>query len=242
MHANNEVGTIEPIAEIAEIAHARGVLMHTDAVQTFGQLALDVEALGVDALSVSAHKINGPKGVGALYIRRGTPIEPILHGGGQERGRRSGTENVAGIVGFAAATQTMLRDRALLAAKWSRMRDKFIDDLMRRVPGVSLNGHPILRLPNNINISVPGVEGEAMLLNLDLAGIAASSGSACSSGSIEPSHVLMAMHLPDNRLRSALRLTLGRSTSDGDLAYALDALVSTALRLREMTGHNITAI
>ena len=242
MHANNEVGTIEPIAEIGRIAHARGILMHTDAVQTFGQIDVSPDALEVDALSISAHKINGPKGVGALYVRRGTPIDAIVHGGGQERGRRSGTENVAGVVGFAEAVQLMLRDRDALAARWTRMRDAFIAALQAKLPDVSLNGHPTLRLPNNINVSVPGVEGEAMLLNLDLAGIAASSGSACASGSIEPSHVLTAMHLPDNRLRSALRLTLGRSTTDADMAYALGTLVGTAHRLQEMAGHNITAV
>lgn len=242
MHANNEVGTIEPIADIARIARRRGIALHTDAVQTFGQIPVTPEALGVDALSISAHKINGPKGVGALCIRRGTAIDAIVHGGGQERGRRSGTENVAGIVGFAEAVRLMLRERDAVAERCTQLRDAFIAELQARMPDVSLNGHPTLRLPNNINISVPGVEGEAMLLNLDLAGIAASSGSACASGSIEPSHVLTAMRLPPERLRSALRLTLGRSTSDTDMAYALETLVSTARRLQEMAGHNITAV
>ncbi len=224
MHANNEVGTIEPIADIARIARQRGIALHTDAVQTFGQIPVTPEALGVDALSISAHKINGPKGAGALYVRRGTAIDAIVHGGGQERGRRSGTENVAGIVGFAEAVRLMLRERDAVAERCTRLRDAFVAELQTRMPDVSLNGHPTLRLPNNINISVPGVEGEAMLLNLDLAGIAASSGSACASGSIEPSHVLTAMRLPPERLRSALRLTLGRSTSDADMAYALETL------------------
>jgi cysteine desulfurase len=240
MHANNEVGTILPIAQISQVAHNRGALMHTDAVQSFGQLPVDVDTLGVDLLSLSAHKIYGPKGVGALYVRRGTPIEALIHGGGQERERRSGTENVAGIVGFAEATRLMLQERDFQAERQRSLRDRWIEKALQILPKAKLNGHPTERLPNNINISVEGVEGEAMLLGLDLAGVAASSGSACASGSIEPSHVLLAMGIGPERVRSALRLTLGRSTTEEDLAYALDTLKKTATRLREMTEHNIS--
>jgi len=240
MQANNEVGTILPIAEIAAEAHKRGVLMHTDAVQSFGQLPVNVDALGVDLLSLSAHKIYGPKGVGALYVRRGTPIEALIHGGGQERERRSGTENVPGIAGLAAATRLMLQERDTQAERMRRLRDQWISEALGALPNAQLNGHPIERLPNNINISVAGVEGEAMLLGLDLAGVAASSGSACASGSIEPSHVLLAMGIGPERVRSALRLTLGRATTEEELGYALDVLKKTTARLTEMTEHNIS--
>ena len=241
MHANNEVGTIQPLAEIAEIAHQHGVLMHTDAVQSFGQLPVSGPRLGVDAISVSSHKIYGPKGAGALYLRRGIAIEPLFHGGGQERDRRSGTENIPGIAGFAEATRLLLLERDANSARMRRLRDKFIADASQRIPGLRLNGHPVQRLPNNINFSVPGVEGEAMLLNLDLAGIAASSGSACASGSIDPSHVLLAMNLPPELVRSALRLSLGRSTTASQLDHALEVLAKTTERLTRMTSHSLHA-
>jgi len=242
MHGNNEVGTIQNVREIARIAHQRGVLFHTDAVQTFGQLPIDVNELGVDLLSVSAHKIYGPKGVGALYVRRGTPIVAEMRGGGQERGRRSGTENVAGIVGFAAAVGLILPERADISAKLALMRDKFIDDVLTTIPGSSLNG-PVGedRLPNNINFSFDNIEGEALLLNLDIAGIAASSGSACSSGSIEPSHVLIAMGKPTSSKRGAIRLTLGRETTSEELQIAFEILVSTTTRLRSMNRHSLAS-
>lgn len=241
MHANNEVGTIQPIAEIARIARKRGVLMHTDAVQSFGYLPIDVHAFGVDLLSLSAHKIYGPKGVGALYVRRGTPIEAILHGGGQERERRSGTENVAGIVGFAAAARLMGQEREYQANRQRALRDEWIGQALNELPGAALNGHPTERLPNNINISIAGLEGEALLLGLDLAGVAASSGSACASGSIEASHVLVAMGVEPERVRGALRLTLGRSTTREELAYTLSVLREASARLTGMTEHTIAA-
>lgn len=224
MHANNEVGTIQPVREIAEIAHACGVWMHTDAVQTFGQLPVTVSDLDVDLLSVSGHKIGGPKGVGALYVRAGLPIEPWLHGGAQERGRRAGTENVAAIVGFAAAVRCLLPERDALAARLTRLRDGLWADLQKRVPGIVMNGHLTRRLPNNLNVSVPGGDAEALLLGLDLLGISASSGSACTSGSIEPSHVLTAMGLSDDRVRSALRFTLGRENVEEEIRHAGEGL------------------
>jgi cysteine desulfurase len=239
MHANNEVGTIQPIEEIAEIAHENNVLVHTDAVQSFGQLRVEAPSLGVDAISISSHKIYGPKGVGALYVRRGIPVEPQMHGGGQERYRRSGTENVPGIVGFAEAVRLLLPERDANATHMRSLRDHFFAEAPDRIPGLRINGHEFTRLPNNINFSVPGIEGEAMLLNLDLAGIAASSGSACASGSIDPSHVLQAMNLPHDCVRSALRLTLGRATTQAELDRTLDTLVSTTARLSRMTGNTL---
>jgi cysteine desulfurase len=221
MHANNEVGTIQPIRAIADIVHARGILLHTDAVQTFGQLPVTVTDLGADLLTLSGHKIYGPKGVGALYARSGIPIEPWLHGGTQERERRAGTENVPAIVGFAEATRWMLQERDAVAARLTRLRDLLISELTFGIPHAVLNGHPTERLPNNVNISFPGLEAESLLLSLDLAGLSASSGSACTSGSIEPSHVLLAMGLPDTRVRSAIRLTLGRTTSENDIHAAV---------------------
>jgi cysteine desulfurase len=231
MHANNEVGTIQPVAEIARIARQNGALMHTDAVQTFGRLPVTADALGADLISVSSHKIYGPKGVGALYVREGVPIEPLLHGGSQERERRAGTENVAGIVGFAAATTLAMAERAGDEPRVRRLRDRLTDRLLRDVTGAVLNGHPTDRLPGNVNISVPPLEAEAILLSLDIAGISASSGSACSSGSIEPSHMLIAMGLPDDVVRSALRFTLGRSTTDEEIDRAGEIIVETVRRL-----------
>jgi len=241
MHANNEVGTIQPIREIAAIARERGVLFHSDAVQSFGQLPVFVDDLGVHALSVSSHKIYGPKGVGALYLRRGIGITPLLYGGGQERDRRSGTENIPGIVGFAEATRLLLAERDANSERMQVLRNGFLQKATAQIEGLRINGHPTRRLPNNINFSVPGVEGEAMLLNLDIAGIAASSGSACASGSIEPSHVLLAMNLPAECVRSALRLTLGRKTTEAELYATLETLVRTTQRLRQMTDHTLTA-
>lgn len=241
MHANNEVGTIQPIADIAAVARERGVLIHTDAVQSFGYLPVDVGSLGVDLLSLSAHKIYGPKGVGALYVRRGVGIEAMMHGGGQERERRSGTQNVAGIVGFAEAARLVLADRESEAARQRVLRDRWIGKALESLPGAALNGHPTERLPNNINISIAGVEGESLLLSMDLAGVAASSGSACASGSIEPSHVLTAIGVAPERARGALRLTLGRSTTSEYLDYALQVLHDASARLAPMAGHNISA-
>lgn len=226
MHANNEVGAIQPIREIADIALARGALFHTDAVQTFGQLPINVSDLGVDLLTISGHKIYGPKGIGALYVRSGIAIEPWLHGGGQERERRAGTENTSAIVGFGEAVRLMMLERAELAARLAHLRDQFLAMLQHRIPIAMLNGHPTERLPNNINISFPGFDADAVLVRLDRAGISASSGSACASGSIEPSHVLQAMGLADARVNSAIRFTLGRSTTSGEMRRTVDVLAS----------------
>lgn len=242
MHANNEIGTIQPIKQIAEITRRKGVLLHSDAVQSFGQLAVDVDDLGVDLLTLSSHKIYGPKGMGALYVRSGKSISPILHGGGQERDRRSGTENVAGIVGFGEAVRILLTVREKDANRMRMLRDLIRFEIERRIPTARLNGHPTQRLPNNVNYSFPGIEAEALLLNLDLGGVAASSGSACSAGSIEPSHVLRAIGLDDACLRSALRLSLGRLVKEGDISEMLDILEKTCARLYKMAGHNLTAV
>lgn len=230
MHANNEVGTIQPLREIADIAHARGAYFHTDAVQTFGQLPAHVHDLGADLLTVSAHKIYGPKGAGALYVRSGVPIEPLLHGGGQERERRAGTENVPAIAGFGEAVRRMLPEREAERARLTKMRAAFLLALRRRIPSAVLNGHPTERLPNNLNVSFPGLDAETLLLALDRAGVSASSGSACTSGSIEPSHVLTAMGLPNERINSAIRLTLGRSTTQEQMDDAVNILTGIVTR------------
>ena len=233
IHASNEVGTIQPLREIAEIVHTHGALLHSDAVQTFGQLPVTIDALGVDLLTVSAHKIYGPKGAGALYVRGGTAIEPLLHGGGQERGRRSGTENVAAIAGLGEAVRLLLPDRAAEAARLAALRDFLLSALRAALPGVVLNGpEGADRLPNNLNVSLPGLDAETLLLALDRAGVSASSGSACASGSIEPSHVLTAMGLPDDRIKSALRLTLGRGTTQEQLERVVEILRGIVGRLR----------
>ncbi len=231
MHANNEVGTIQPLREIADIVHARGALLHTDAVQTFGLLPVTVGALGVDLLTLSAHKIYGPKGAGALYVRSGIAIEPLLHGGGQERERRSGTENVAALAGFGEAVRRLQPERDTEAARLTRLRDRLWSGLSARLPNVVLNGHSTRRLPNNLNFSLPGLDAETLLLSLDRAGVSASSGSACTSGSIEPSHVLQAMGLPDTRLKSALRLTLGRGTTAEEIDRTVEILAGIMERL-----------
>jgi len=232
MHASNEVGTIQPLREIAEIVHGRGAYLHSDAVQTFGQLPVTVAALGVDLLTLSAHKIYGPKGAGALYVRSGIAMEPLLHGGGQERQRRSGTENVAAIAGFGEAVRYLIPEREAEAARLTILRDALFSELCRRIPGVVLNGHPTERLPNNLNVSFPGLDAETLLLALDQAGISASSGSACASGSIEPSHVLTAMGLPEDHTRCALRLTLGRTTTWDQLLQVLEKLAGIIARMR----------
>jgi len=230
MHANNEVGTVQPLREIADLVHAHEAYLHTDAVQTFSQLPVNVHDLGVDLLSVSAHKIYGPKGVGALYVRSGIPIEPLLHGGGQERERRAGTENVPAIAGFGEAVRLLLPEREAVAARLTLLRDTFLAALRQRIPSMVLNGHPAERLPNNINLSFPGLDAETLLLTLDRAGISASSGSACTSGSIEPSHILTAMGLPDDRVNSAIRLTLGRDTTRAEVDRAVDILAGIVTR------------
>lgn len=232
MHANNEIGTIQPIAEIASLAHARGAKFHTDAVQSAELLPIDVRALQCDLLSLSAHKIYGPKGVGALYIKSGTKVSPILHGGAQEREKRAGTENVAGIVGFGAAAKLTRDGKAEEAARLTSLRDPFILALQATIPGLVLNGHPTLRLPSNVNVSVEGLEGTTLLMNLDRAGVCASSGSACSSGSIEPSHVLKAIGLTDAGAAGGIRFSLGRMTSEQDLLQTTQIFSEIIVRLR----------
>ena len=235
MHANNEIGTIQPLGEIGRIARAAGVYFHTDAVQTVGRIPVDVNELGVDLLSMSAHKLYGPKGIGALYIRKGTRIASFMHGGGQERGRRASTENVPGIVGLGKAAEIACREMNEEAVLLADLRDKFIADLQKNIDNISLNGHPVQRLPNNINISVSFVEGEAILLNLDMQGICASTGSACSSGNLEPSHVLIATGCSHTQAHGSLRFTLGKWTAEADLKKVLDVLPPIVKKLRAMS-------
>ncbi len=235
MAANNEVGTVQPVAEIARICRDKGVRFHTDAVQAVGQLPIDVHALGVDLLSLSAHKIYGPKGVGALYMRRGARLAPLMHGGAHERKRRAGTEGVPGIVGLGKAAELARLDFDRRVEHYRRVRDLLWDRIREKVPEVRLNGHPTERLPNNLNVSVLHVEGESMLLNLDMKGIAASSGSACTSGSLEPSHVLLAMGVPHEVAHGSLRMTVGVSTTEEDTAYVAESLGEIVDRLRSMS-------
>jgi len=235
MHANNEVGTIQPIAEIGKIAKEAGVIFHTDAVQTVGHIPVDVNELGVDLLSMSAHKLYGPKGVGALYIRKGTKIVSFMHGGEQERGRRAGTENIPGIVGFGKAAELAQMEIIDEAKRLTDLRGKLITGLSNRIDDVQLNGHPEQRLPNNVNMSVDFVEGESMLLNLDLEGICASTGSACSSGSLEASHVLLAMGLSHVQAHGSLRFTLGAWTTEEEIERVLDVLPGIVSKLRAMS-------
>ena len=234
MAANNEVGTLQPIREIGEICRARGVLFHTDAVQAVGAVPIDVQALQVDLLSLSAHKIHGPKGVGALYVRKGTKLDSLLHGGAQERGFRAGTENLPGIVGLGKAIELATAQLADNAARMTALRERLIAGVMERVSGTRLNGHPTQRLPGNVNLSFEGVEGEALLLRLDLAGVAASSGSACTSGALDPSHVLMALGLTQAQAQGSLRLTLGTDTTAEEIDAVLDRLPPIVADLRSM--------
>ena len=238
MAANNEIGTIQPIAEIGKLAKSKGVLFHTDAVQAVGALPIDVAAIGCDLLSLSGHKFHGPKGVGALYIRKGLRLEHLIEGGAQERGQRAGTENLAGIVGLGKAIELAAANLEANAARMTALRDKLIDGIMARIPDVKLNGHRTNRLPNNVNVSVRYVEGEALLLRLDLAGVAGSSGSACTSGSLDPSHVLLAIGLPHEIAHGSLRLTLGNETTEADIDYVLDKLPGIVSDLRAMSVLN----
>ena len=235
MHANNEVGTIEPMAEISKIAKEGGIYFHTDAVQTVGHIPADVNELGVDLLSMSAHKLYGPKGVGALYIRKGTKVVSFMHGGEQERRRRASTENVPGIVGFGKAVELAQQEMGEEAERLTSLRDQLINGLLERIDHTRLNGHPIKRLPNNVNISVDFVEGESMLLNLDLEGICASTGSACSSSSLEPSHVLLAMGLPHEQAHSSLRFSLGKWNTEEEIGQVLEVLPRIVAKLRAMS-------
>ncbi|MEE8566369.1 MAG: cysteine desulfurase NifS [Candidatus Bipolaricaulota bacterium] len=235
MHANNEIGTIEPIQEIARIAKDREICFHTDAVQTVGHLPVDVDELKVDLVSISAHKFCGPKGVGALYIRKGTKIVPFMNGGEQEHGRRASTQNVPGIVGFGKACQLAQQEMGQEKERLETLRDKLIKGILNRIDHVHLNGHPTQRLPNNVNISLEFVEGESILLNLDLMGIAASTGSACSSSVLEASHVLLALGLPHESAHSSLRLSLGQETTEKDIDYVLEKLPQIVKKLRTMS-------
>jgi cysteine desulfurase len=235
MHANNEVGTIQPLEEIGKITREAGVYFHTDAVQTAGHIPLEVNKLGVDLLSMSAHKLYGPKGVGALYIRKGVMLTPFIHGGGQEKGRRSGTENVPGIVGFGKAAELALPEIDAEAVRLKALRDKLIEGILKLIPETHLNGHPVKRLPNNANISVDYIEGESMLLNLDLQGICASTGSACSSSSLEPSHVLLALGLRHEQAHGSLRFTLGKWTTEADIDRVFEVLPKIIGNLRAMS-------
>jgi len=235
MHANNEIGTIQPVAEIGRIAHERGILFHTDAVQTFGHLPFTVRELDCDLLSVSAHKLYGPKGVGLLYIRKGTRIVPHMNGGEQESGRRASTLNVPGIVGFGKAVELAGAELAEETERLTAMRDRLIRGLFERLDGIRLNGHPTQRLPNNINISVEDVDGEGMVLSLDMLGIAATTGSACASSSVEPSHVLAAIGVPREPPHGSLRFSLGRYTKKSDIDALLETLPSVVGRLRALS-------
>jgi cysteine desulfurase len=235
MHANNEVGTIEPLAEIGKIARERGIQLHTDAVQSVGHIPVDVNELNVDLLSMSAHKLYGPKGVGALYVRRGTRMVPFMHGGSQEHNRRAGTHNVPGIVGFAKAIELAEKEMAAETVRLTELRDYLIRGMLGQVSYARLNGHPTKRLPSNASFCLVGAEGEAILLSLDMEGISCSSGSACTSGTLDPSHVLIAMGVPAEIAHSSLRLSLGRETTKEDIDYVLEVLPPIIERLRAMS-------
>jgi cysteine desulfurase len=242
MHANNEIGTIQPIAEIAALAHAHGALVHTDAVQSVGKIPVDVRALGVDMLSLSAHKFNGPKGAGALWVKRGTRMLPILTGGKHERNRRAGTENVAAIGGMGVAATLAAKKIATEAVRVGRLRDTLEAGILTTIPGTSLNGAREPRVPNTTNISFERIEAESLLIALDLEGVAVSTGSACSSGTLEPSHVLRAMGLPAHRTQNSLRFSLGMSSTDEEVAYVLSVLPRIVEKLRGLTQKRPQAV
>ncbi|QXM05969.1 cysteine desulfurase NifS [Crassaminicella indica] len=235
MFANNEIGTIQPIKEIGQIAKEKGVTFHTDAVQALGNVAIDVNALNIDLMSLSSHKIYGPKGIGALYIRKGIKIHSFVHGGAQERRRRAGTENVPGIVGFGKACELAMENMDTHIKHLKMLREKLIKGIMENIGYVRLNGHPEKRLPGNVNMVFEFIEGESLLLSLDMVGIAGSSGSACTSGSLDPSHVLMAIGLPHEIAHGSLRLTVGDFTTEEDIDYVLEQLPKIVDRLRQMS-------
>jgi len=236
MHANNEVGTINPIEEIGKIAQSKGIIFHTDAVQTFGKLPLNLSKLPIDLMAISGHKIYGPKGIGALYIRKGVRLAQLMHGGGHERNRRAGTENVPGIIGLAKAVelrkQSFKKENELV----KKLRVRLAEGIAKEIPRAILNGHPEQRLAGHLNLSFQGIEGEALLLSLDLKGIAASSGSACTSGSIDPSHVLLAMGAKPELARSSIRFSLGKDNTEEDVDYTLQILPEIVNRLRSMSA------
>ena len=235
MYANNEIGTIQPIREIGEIAHEHGIVFHTDAVQAFGQVPIHVDECHIDMLSASGHKLNGPKGIGFLYIRTGVKIRSFVHGGGQERKRRAGTENVPGIVGLGAAVKRAADTMAERTGKETELRDYLINRVLDEIPHCRLNGHRTKRLPNNANFSFRFIEGESLLIKLDMKGICGSSGSACTSGSLDPSHVLLAIGLPHEIAHGSLRLTLNEEITKEDIDYVVDSLKEIVGHLREMS-------
>ncbi|MCX8194112.1 MAG: cysteine desulfurase NifS [Candidatus Pacearchaeota archaeon] len=234
MHANNEIGTIEPIEEIGKICKKHKVYFHTDAVQSFGKIPIDVKKMNIDLLSASSHKLYGPKGVGLLYINQDVKIEPVQHGGGHESGLRSGTENVPGIVGFAKAIELAEKNMKKEAERQTKLRDKLINEILK-IPGAQLNGHPKQRLPNNVNVSIKGVEGEALLIRLNEKGIAVSTGSACSTKSLAPSHVLTAIGLTAEEAHGSLRITLGKDNTEQDIDYTIEQLKSIVNSLRKIS-------
>ena len=236
MHANNEIGTVQPIAELARLAHARGALFHTDAVQSIAKIPVDVGALGVDLLSLSAHKFNGPKGAGALWIKRGARVTAILTGGKHERNRRAGTENVPAIAGLGMASRLAVAKLASEPVRLAALRDRLEIGILASVPGTFVNGAREPRVPNTTNISFDGIEAESLLIALDLEGIAVSTGSACSSGTLEPSHVLRAMGLPSPRTQSSIRISLGAGNTDAQADYLLERLPAIVAKLRTLTG------
>ena len=235
MFAKNEIGTIEPIKEIGEIAHRHGILFHTDAVQAFGQIPIHVDGMNIDMLSASGHKFNGPKGIGFLYIKKGLKLKSFIHGGQQERGRRAGTENVPGIVGIAKACEIAMAEMEERMKKETELRDYLIERILKEIPYTRLNGHSKKRLPNNVNISFQFVEGESILIMLDMAGICASSGSACTSGSVDPSHVLLAIGLPHEIAHGSLRLTIGYENTKEEMDTVVDNLKRIITNLRNMS-------
>ena len=235
MHASNEIGTIQPIKEIGKIAREKKIYFHSDAVQTFGHIHINIDELNVDMLSISAHKLCGPKGIGVLYVRKGTKIASFIHGGGQEKKRRASTENVPAIVGFGKAVEIAKKTMDEEVKKLVILRDKLIKGILEKIDNVYLNGHPVQRLPNNVNVSVESIEGESMLLNLDMEGIAASTGSACTSASLEASHVLLALGLSHELAHGSLRFTLGRYTEEEDINKVLEILPKIVKKLRSIS-------
>jgi len=238
MAANNEIGTIQPIAEIGKLAKEAGILFHTDAVQAVGAVPINVKEWNVDMLSLSGHKFHAPKGVGALYVRKGIRITNLIYGGAQERGLRAGTENLPGIVALGKAIELAVAEIPEYTERLTKLRDKLIDGILESIPDVQLNGHRTQRLPGNVNVSIRYVEGEALLMRLDLAGVAASSGSACTSGSLDPSHVLLAIGLPHEIAHGSLRLSLGNDTTEEDVDYVLETLPNIVTTLRAMSPLN----
>jgi cysteine desulfurase len=241
MHANNEIGTVQPVAELARIAHGRGALFHTDAVQSAGKIAVDVKMLGVDLLSISAHKFYGPKGIGALWLRRGLRLQPLMTGGKQERNRRAGTENVPGIVGMGTAAALARAKMGEEAARLATLRDRLEEGILRAVPGTAVNGAQAARVPNTANVSFDRVEAESLLIALDLDGVAVSTGSACSSGTLEPSHVLKAMGFPAHRTQNSIRFSLGAGNTDADIDRVIAILPGIVEKLRALTRTPVRA-